>query len=126
MKRLEKRQAHRLKTRDNIFAQLSALTGALENNDPQMIQGLLEKFDNSISRLVTLRTRIGSITNSVESSRSSIEGENVNHAARKSALLDADVVELFSDINKQQALLKTTYQSTQGVMNQTLMDFLHR
>lgn len=114
------------KSRDNIFAQLSGLTNALENNDAQMIQGLLEKFDNSISRLVTLRTRIGSLTNSVESSKSTLESENVDHASRKSALLDADVVDLFSDINKQQAILKTTYQSTQGVMNQSLMDFLHR
>lgn len=114
------------KTRDNIFAQLAGLTNALENNDPKMIQGLLEKFDNSISRLVTLRTRIGSITNSVETSRAGLESENVDHMARKSTLLDADVVDLFSDINKQQAVLKTTYQSTQGVMNQTLMDFLRR
>jgi len=114
------------KSRDNIFSQLSGLTSALESNDPQMIQGLLEKFDNSITRLVTLRTRIGSISNSVESSRTSLEGENIDHTARKSALLDADVVDLFSDINKQQAILKTTYQSTQGAMNQTLMDFLHR
>ncbi|MFA6237117.1 MAG: flagellar hook-associated protein FlgL [Bacteriovorax sp.] len=114
------------KTRDNIFAQLQALTSALENNDAQMIQGLLDKFDNSISRLVTLRTRIGSITNSVESSKSGMESENVDHTSRKSSLLDADVADLFSDINKQQSILKTTYQSTQGVMNQTLMDFLHR
>lgn len=114
------------KTRDNIFAQLAGLTNALENNDPKMIQGLLEKFDNSISRLVTLRTRVGSITSSVETARSGLESENVDHMARKSALLDADVVDLFSDINKQQAVLKTTYQSTQGIMNQTLMDFLHR
>lgn len=114
------------KTRDNIFAQLQALTSALENNDAQMIQGLLEKFDNSISRLVTLRTRIGSITNSVESSKSGLETENVDHISRRSSLLDADVADLFSDITKQQAILKTTYQSTQGVMNQTLMDFLRR
>ncbi|MBC7540600.1 MAG: flagellar hook-associated protein FlgL [Bacteriovorax sp.] len=114
------------KTRDNIFSQLQALTSALENNDPQMIQGLLEKFDTSISRLITLRTRIGSITNSVETSKSTLESENIDHTSRKSSLLDADVSELFSDITKQQAVLKTTYQSTQGVMNQTLMDFLHR
>jgi flagellar hook-associated protein 3 FlgL len=118
--------ANKFKTRDNIFAQLSALTSALENNDPEMIQGLLEKFDNSISRIITLRTRIGSITNSVESSKASNESENVDHTARRSSLLDADVADLFSDINKQQAILRTTYQTTQGTMNQTLMDFLHR
>ena len=114
------------KARDNIFSQLHALSSALENNDPQMIQGLLEKFDTSTSRLITLRTRIGSIINSVESSKTTLDSENIDHNARRSSLLDADVAELFSDINKQQAVLKTTYQSTQGVMNQSLMDFLHR
>jgi flagellar hook-associated protein 3 FlgL len=114
------------KTRDNLFSQLNALASALENNDSKMIQGLLEKFDNSITRLITLRTRVGSITNSVESSRSVVEKESIDNTGRKSSLLDADVLDLFSDINKQQSILKTTYQSTQGLMNQTLMDFLHR
>ncbi len=114
------------KSRDNIFSQLQALTSALENNDPQMVQGLLEKFDNTVSRLVTLRTRIGSIVNSVESSKTNLTSENIDHASRRSALVDADVSDLFSDINKQQAVLKTTYQASQGLMNQTLMDFLRR
>lgn len=114
------------KSEDNLFSQLNALSSALENNDPKMVQGLLEKFDNSISRLVTLRTRIGSIINSVEVAQSNMESENINNASRKSKLIDADVAELFSDINKQQAVLKTTYQATQGIMNQTLMDFLRR
>lgn len=116
----------KFKSRDNIFSQLQALTSALENNDPQMVQGLLEKFDTTVSRLVTLRTRIGSITNSVESSKNNLSNENIEHASRRSALIDADVSELFSDINKQQAVLKTTYQASQGLMNQTLMDFLRR
>lgn len=119
-------EAAKFKSRDNIFSQLQALTSALENNDPQMVQGLLEKFDNTVSRLVTLRTRIGSITNSVESSKVNLGSENIDHASRRSALVDADVTELFSDINKQQAVLKTTYQASQGLMNQTLMDFLRR
>jgi flagellar hook-associated protein 3 FlgL len=114
------------KSRDNIFSQLQALTSALENNDATMIQGLLEKFDSSISRLISLRTRIGSIYTSVESSKNTLEGENIEHSARRSSLLDADVAELFSNINKQQAILKTTYQSSQSAMSQTLMDFLNR
>lgn len=116
----------KFKSQDNIFTQLQSLTSALENNDPQMVQGLLEKFDNSISRLVTLRTRIGSIMNSVESSKTNLGSENIDHASRRSALVDADVSELFSDINKQEAILKTTYQATQGLMNQSLMDYLRR
>lgn len=114
------------KSQDNIFSQLQALNSALQGNDPKMIQGLLEKFDTTISRLVTLRTRIGSIQNSVESSKNNLGSENIDHAARRSALVDADVTELFSDINKEQAILKTTYQASQGLMNQSLMDFLRR
>ena len=119
-------EAAKFKSRDNMFSQLQALTSALENNDPKMIQGLLEKFDTTISRLVTLRTRIGSIENSVESSKNNIGTENIDHASRRSALVDADVTELFSDIQKQQAVLKTTYQASQGLMNQSLMDYLRR
>lgn len=119
-------EAAKFKARDNMFSQLQALTSALENNDPKMIQGLLEKFDTTISRLVTLRTRIGSIENSVESSKVNLGSENIDHASRRSALIDADVTELFSDIQKQQAVLKTTYQASQGLMNQTLMDYLRR
>ncbi|MBC7427786.1 MAG: flagellar hook-associated protein FlgL [Bacteriovorax sp.] len=119
-------EAAKFESRDNMFSQLQALTSALENNDPKMIQGLLEKFDTTISRLVTLRTRIGSIENSVESSKNSLGAENIDHASRRSSLVDADVTELFSDINKQQAVLKTTYQASQGLMNQTLMDYLRR
>lgn len=111
---------------DNIFAQLNALEAALENNDPKLVQGLLENFDDSISRLVTLRTRIGSIVNSIEVAKNNLDSENVSNAERKSKLVDADVAELFSDISKQQAILKTTYKATQGVMNQNLMDFLGR
>jgi flagellar hook-associated protein 3 FlgL len=116
----------KFKSRDNIFSQLQALTSALENNDPKMVQSLLEKFDNTVSRLVTLRTRVGSIVNSIESSKNSLSSENIDHAARKSALLDADVSDLFSDISKQQAILQTSYKASQGIMNQSLMDFLRR
>ncbi len=114
------------KKRDNIFSQLQALITGLENHDPKMIQGLLEKFDQTVTRLVTLRTRIGSVASSVESTKNMIERENIDHVARRSMLLDADVADLFSDINKQQAILKTIYQSSKSAMSQTLMDFLHR
>ncbi len=112
------------KSRDNIFSQLQALVAGLENNDSKMIQGLLEKFDGTVSRLITLRTKLGSISNSVDSSKNMIEKENIDHVARRSNLLDADVADLFADIGKQQAILKTTYQASQGSMNQSLMDFL--
>ena len=83
---------------------------ALEINDSELIQNLLEKFDKSINRLVTMRTRVGYIINSVESFRTKIEKENIDDAQHRSKLVDADVAELFSDISKQQDLYKYLYE----------------
>lgn len=117
-------EEEKLHKRDNIFAQLESLSVALETNDPELIQSLLEEFDDSISRLITLRTRVGSVTSSVENSKSRLESENIEGATRKSRLVDADIAEVFSDITKHQSVLKTTYKSSQGLMNQNLMDFI--
>ena len=109
---------------NNIFGLLETLTTALENNDSKTIQGLLEKFDGAVSRLITQRTRIGSVLNTIESAQQGIEVEKIQNAAMQSKLIDTDIAELFADITKQQEILKTTYKSGQGLLNQSLLDFL--
>lgn len=108
----------------NIFTHLDGLVVALENNDAEGIQNLLEKFDDDISRVVTLRTRIGSIVNSVDRSKVMLESENIDTASRKSKLVDADIAELFSDITRHQNVLQTSYKASQAMLNQNLLDFL--
>lgn len=110
--------------RENIFSLLETLSTALQNNDPDVIQNTLERFDAATSRLITLRTRVGSISNSVMNSQNTIESDNINNATRRSKLVDADVAELFSDISRQQEVLQTTYKSSQGLMNKNLLDFI--
>lgn len=110
--------------RNNIFAHLDALATGLENDDPDLIQSLLPRLDQDIDRLINLRTQVGSLVNSVQNSQNIIETEQVDHSERYSDLVDADVAELFSDIQKQQDILQTTYKSSQGLMNQKLLDFL--
>lgn len=110
--------------RENIFSLLETLANALENGDSKIIQTLLERFDSATSRLITMRTRVGSIVSSVENSKNTIESDNIDNAARRSKIVDADIAELFTDLTKQQEVLKTTYKSTQGLLNQKLLDFL--
>ncbi|MBC99600.1 MAG: flagellar hook-associated protein 3 [Halobacteriovoraceae bacterium] len=111
-------------SRSNVFSLLEGLSNSLENNDPNLTQSLLEKFDDSISRLVTMRTKVGSVMNSVDTSKLTNEDTALDAKTRKSSLVDADVTELFSDITRQQNILKSTYQASQGLMNKTLIDFL--
>lgn len=112
------------KTSVNVFSLLDGLTSSLENNDPVYTQSLLEKFDKAINRLVTMRTKVGSVMNSVSSSKVANEDSKINASTRRSAIVDADITELFSDIQRQQNILRTTYKTTQGMMNQKLLDFL--
>lgn len=112
------------KNRNNVFSLLDGLISSLENNDPTYTQSLLEKFDDATNRLVTMRTKVGSLMNSVSSSKVANEDDKLNASSRRSSLVDADITELFSDITRQQNILKTTYQASQGLMNQRLLDFL--
>lgn len=108
----------------NIFGLLDSLAISLENNDADQIQNLLEKFDTALTRLVTLRTRVGSVSSSVMSNVNSIDATNIDNLERKSKLVDADVTELFSDITRQQEILKTAYKTSEGLLNKNLLDFL--
>ncbi|MBT3584159.1 MAG: flagellar hook-associated protein FlgL [Halobacteriovoraceae bacterium] len=119
-----KTPAENFHTRENIFAQLSSLIAGLENNDASLVQSLLPKFDKTINRLITLRTRVGSLTGSIDNSKVGNESANIDSAERKSHLMDADIAELFSDITKQQNILKATYQTSQNMLNKSLLDFL--
>ena len=111
-------------TRNNMFSLLSSLATALDNDDPDHIQDLLEKFDDSVSRLITLRTRIGSVMNSVLHSRNALESETIDNKERRSRLIDADIAEVFSDLTKHQDVLQTTYQASKALLNQNLLTFL--
>ena len=109
---------------NSIFGKMDAFVVALENNDTGTIQDLIERFDQDITRIITLRTRVGSIVSSIEKTKNAIDIEKISQAERKSLLLDADVAELFSDIVKHQNVLKASYKASQTMLNQNLLDFL--
>jgi flagellar hook-associated protein 3 FlgL len=108
----------------SIFDELRGLENALLTDNPQMIQGLLEKLDTSIERVVGYRTEIGSLSNTVANAETNIEKTKINNEAYKSKIEDADVTELMSDLQKEQAVLKATYKASSNLMNVSLMDFL--
>jgi flagellar hook-associated protein 3 FlgL len=108
----------------NILTQLDILANALENNNAETIRGLLEKLDSSISRMVSMRTKIGSVARNIQHAVDTINIDKVNDTDYKSKILDADVAELFSDISRQNNVMKTAYHSSKIALNQSLFDWL--
>ncbi len=108
----------------SIFDELFALENALLNDNPKIIQGLLENLDSSIERVVTFRTEIGALTNTIANTETNIEKSNLVNEAHKSRIEDADVSVIMGDLQKEQAILKATYKASSNLMNTSLMDFL--
>ncbi|HLT22173.1 MAG TPA: flagellar hook-associated protein FlgL [Bacteriovoracaceae bacterium] len=111
-------------TGSSIFDELYALESALLTDNPEVIQNLLEKLDSSIDRVVAMRTTIGALSNTALNAESNIEKTKLLNEAHKSKIEDADVAELFSALQKEQNVLKATYQASSNLMNTNLMDFL--
>jgi flagellar hook-associated protein 3 FlgL len=109
---------------DSIFDHLTSLENALLTNNPDIIQGLLEEFDTDYERLVTLRTEVGSLLNSIANAESNIENNKVINETYKTRLEDADVAELFSDLSRQQNVLNASYKSGANLINRSLIDFV--
>lgn len=108
----------------SIFDELRGLENAMLTDSPQIIQGLLERMDDSIDRIVRTRTEIGALTNTISNAETNIEKSKLLNEAHKSTIEDADVTELFADLQKEQNVLKATYKASSNLMNTSLMDFL--
>lgn len=108
----------------SIFDELRALENAMLTDNPQIIQGLLERIDDSIDRVVAFRTQVGALTNTISNAETNIEKTKLLNEAHKSKIEDADVAELFTDLQKEQNVLQATYKASSNLMNQSLMDFL--
>lgn len=111
-------------TSSSIFDQLRGLENAMLTDNPQIIQSLLERLDDSIDRVVNHRTEIGALTNTISNAETNIEKTKLLNEAHKSKIEDADVTQLFGDLQKEQNVLKATYQASSNLMNTSLMDFL--
>lgn len=108
----------------SMFDELRALENAMLTDNPQIIQSLLERLDESLERTVTYRTGIGALTNTIQNAEGNIEKTKLLNENYKSKIEDADVTELMGNLQKEQAVLKATYQASSNLMNTNLMDFL--
>lgn len=116
--------AKKFDDRVSLFGIMDVFYGALEANDTDAIQAILPSLDKAMSRVITLRTKIGSVTNSVEQSKSNLASEKIDNEQRKSQLVDADVGNLFAELSKQKSILELSYKSGQATLNKNLLDFV--
>lgn len=111
-------------TRGSVFNNLKTLQNALLTNNHEIIQDLLPELDKDIDRLIRVRTKIGSVMNSIDNSEMKIENDNLLGDQYRSKIEDADVAQLFADLTRQQNVLSATYRASSQLMKNKLIDYL--
>lgn len=120
---LEKSDREQTKN-DTLFVQLKSLENALLTNDTEQVQNLLQRIDASVEQSIKIQTMIGIWMNTLDHAYEQVDQKIFTNEKQKSILEDADVAQLFSDLNKQENLLKASYKISAGLLNKSLLDYL--
>ena len=111
-------------TRSSLFDLLRVLRNSVRRGDSDKIQNLLGDFDRASSQLITLRTQLGAIQRSIESAEEAIGVDDIAKSRYRSTIEDADVSDLFSELEKQNNVLRAAYKTGASLVTKSLLDFL--
>jgi flagellar hook-associated protein 3 FlgL len=108
----------------DIFGVLNRLKTGLLTNNKLMIQGTLEDLDYSQEQIIFARAKVGSRLNSLDRTDAMHLEKSMSVLDLISKVEDADVYQAFSDLTKNEHVLKATLASTAKVVQPSLLDFL--
>lgn len=108
----------------NVFDEIQNFRISLLTGDTEGIRSSLERFDRMHSGLIAMRAKIGSRVQGLQSIAQSQERHNIVNAQLSSALEDADMAQVVSDLAKEETVFRSSLASSQRLIQPTLMDFL--
>lgn len=108
----------------NVFDELQNLRISLLTGDVGGIRNTLERFDQVHRKLVAIRAKIGSRLQALSNTMQALERHNITNAQLSSALEDADMAQVVSDLAKEETVFRSALSSSQKLVQPTLLDFL--
>lgn len=97
---------------------------ALEAGDRTLIGETLEDFTKSVDQLSLGRARIGATQGEIQRALSSGSEDTILKKDAVSKIEDADVIRVFSDLARDQTVLKATLSTTEKVLHEVPQDAL--
>jgi len=108
----------------NVFDEIQNLRISLLTGDLDGVRSTLDRFDQIHGKLIAARAKVGSRLQGVEGTSQAIERHNLTNAQLSSALEDADMSQVVSDLAKEETVYKSALASSQKLIQPTLLDFL--
>ena len=108
----------------NLFHELQNLRIALLSGDDEGIRETLDRFDDLHGKLTSVRAMLGSRLQGVTNATQSVERQNITNAGLGSALEDADMAQVMSQLAQEETVFRGALASSQKLIQPTLLDFL--
>jgi flagellar hook-associated protein 3 FlgL len=108
----------------NLFRELDSLRVGLLTNDTLTIRDTMERMDDIIQSVVTTRTKLSSRVSGIDASITSSQKTDSQNAELATQLEDADYAELWSNLAREETVLRSSLQAAQKLIQPTLLEFL--
>ncbi|MCG8587849.1 MAG: flagellar hook-associated protein FlgL [Proteobacteria bacterium] len=109
---------------EDLFDLLADLRDALVANDQVAVAGTLDRLDRAQAQINQERTRIGSSDAKAALFEDRLARRKLTLESNLSNVQDADSVEVFSELVRQEATLQASLETAARVLQPTLLDFL--
>ncbi len=109
---------------ENLFDTLEALRVGLMTNDVDQIRATLEPLDRISNRVITTRAQVGARTAGIDTAIANMGKKNVFNAELQSGIEDADVIQVVSDMAREESVLRASLQASNKLIQPTLLEFL--
>lgn len=108
----------------NAFHELDALRVGLVTNDTTTIRDTMERLDTIINNVITTRAKVSSRVSGLDAAIGATQRADVQNAELASQLEDADAAELWSNLAKEETVLRSSLHAAQKLIQPTLLEFL--
>ena len=108
----------------NLFNLISGLEAAMKTNDKFGIQDALEPLDQALNQINMARAEIGGRVVQLNTASDGIQKSIVDNKSTISQLEDADLFQVMTDLNRSDAALKGSLETSHKLMSMSLLDFL--
>lgn len=108
----------------NLFLEVKKFSDALKTGSVEGIHESIEKLDIGFKQVLSARAMIGARQNIVKISQDSLAGQKVNNTELKSQSEDADVLQVYADLAKNENVLKSSLEINKKLITPTLLEFL--
>jgi flagellin-like hook-associated protein FlgL len=108
----------------NLFSAIKGFSQSLKDGNRVGVNTAIDDMEKGFKQVLASRSTVGARQNIVNLSNESLEITRANAAGQISSTEDADVLQVYSDLGKNENVLKASLEMNRKLLTPSLLDFL--